>query len=173
MSASRSKQKGASFERLICTQLSRWLSNGQRSDLLWRSAMSGGRSTVAFKQGDKRVAQAGDISAVDKAGHDFISLFYVECKHYKNLNLDSLIKQTGNLVNFWKLAKKEAAIYGKMPMLIAKQNHYPTMVILDTKGKQFFKLSLKSFASVVPKLDAYIIAFDDFIKVHNCWSDQQ
>jgi len=41
------KAKGASFERDICRRLSLWVSAGKQEDVFWRSAMSGGRSTVA------------------------------------------------------------------------------------------------------------------------------
>ena len=47
------KAKGSSFERLICKELSLWITGGEHQDVFWRSAMSGGRSTVAMKKGDK------------------------------------------------------------------------------------------------------------------------
>ena len=43
------KEKGSSFERLVCKRMSMWLSKGERDDLFWRSAMSGGRATVQLR----------------------------------------------------------------------------------------------------------------------------
>ena len=53
------KGKGSSFEREFSRDLSDWWSGGERKDLFWRTAMSGGMSTVT---GCKN--QAGDITAV-------------------------------------------------------------------------------------------------------------
>jgi hypothetical protein len=45
------KQKGSQFERDVCRELSLWVSHGKQEDVYWRSAMSGGRSTVAALKG--------------------------------------------------------------------------------------------------------------------------
>lgn len=133
--ATQSKQKGAAFERWVCRELSKWLTNGQREDLFWRSAMSGGRSTIYAKRGEgaKSAMQAGDLSGIDEAGCAFINEFYVECKHYKYLNLDSLFFEfsgTG-LLMFWNQAKSNARTLGKKTMLIAKQNYKPALICMD------------------------------------------
>lgn len=124
-----SKQKGSAFERTVCTQLSRWITKGKRSDCFWRSAMSGGRATVAHKKG-RDVRQAGDITAVAEEGHRLTNLVYIECKHYAQLQLDSFIlTNRGNLAEFWRRTCNEAAKRGKEPWLIARQNHKPTILI--------------------------------------------
>src|SRR5215216_6431446 len=38
--------KGPQWEREVCRALSLWVTNGERVDVFWRSAMSGGRATV-------------------------------------------------------------------------------------------------------------------------------
>ncbi len=125
------KAKGASFEREICRKLSLWVTGGRREDCFWRSAMSGGRATVARKRG-KDVQQSGDITAVHPEGHAFLDRWYVECKHYKDLSLDAfLVKGTGPLASFWKKACDEAKHYKRSPMLICKQNGWPILVIVE------------------------------------------
>ena len=64
--------------------------------------MSGGRATVA----KGKVRQAGDITAVAPEGHAFVDTFFIECKSYKNLSLDCLIKGKGDLIDFWQIAVK-------------------------------------------------------------------
>jgi hypothetical protein len=155
------KQKGASFERTVCKALSLWLSKGKREDLLWRSAMSGGRSTVALRSNKKLGAQAGDISSIDRLSHSFIEKYMVECKTYKTLNFESLIKGKGKLLEFWKIAKREAGRYDKVPMLIGKQNIYPIVVCLDGSGLKAFKLKAKI---KVIDFDLNIVLMDDFLK---------
>ena len=156
-----SKAKGASFERATCKALSRWLSNGTNDDLLWRSAMSGGRSTVAFKAEKRLSAQAGDISSIHRMSHSFVATFYIECKFHRTLNFEGLIKGKGKLIDFWKVASREANQYSKLPMLIGKQNNHPQIVCLGHEGLTMMKLRPK--VSVFG-FNLHIVLWDDFLK---------
>ena len=126
---SKSKQKGSAFERKICKALSLWIS-GSREDLFWRSAMSGGRATLA---GKKAQGQAGDICAIDPLGHKLTDKFYIECKNYEDLNFDSYIYDNKGILasmileNHWK-----AAELNKTLMLVFKENRRPEMVLFNT-----------------------------------------
>lgn len=155
------KQKGASFEREICKKLSLWISRGKAEDLLWRSAMSGGRSTVGRKKGKQHSSQAGDISAVDRRGAPFIEAYYVECKSYKDLNFENLIKGSGHLIDFWKTTKEEAGHYKKHPLLIAKQNNHPAIVCLTKRIAGRYDRTLIKVA--VPYHNLYICLLEDFL----------
>src|SRR3954464_4941724 len=129
MRAGGGKSKGSSFERWVCKELSLWITDGKRTDCFWRSAMSGGRATVAHKKGVD-VRQAGDICAVAPEGAEFCDRWFIECKHVKDLNLDSfLIKKTGMLASFWKKCCQQAERHKRAPMLIARQNGWPTLLI--------------------------------------------
>lgn len=131
MPRSKGKQKGSAFERKVCKQLSLWVSNGENEDLFWRSAMSGGRATVGQRKGKNHARHAGDISATSVEGHGLTDEWYVECKAYKNLAIDSaMIKGTGPLIKFWDEAVLQAQQYGRKPMLIAKQNQVPVIVLV-------------------------------------------
>jgi len=124
------KAKGAEFEREICVMLSQWVTKGKREDLFWRSAMSGGRATVAKRRGSNLASQAGDISAVHRLGHVLTADFYFELKHVKDLGLTSfIVKSQGPLAKFWKTACKEARVYKKEPILIVRQNRLPALVV--------------------------------------------
>lgn len=125
------KSKGASFERLICTRLSEWVSRGKDRDLFWRSAMSGGRSTIALRKGVKLSRQAGDVCAVAPEGHALTHHYYIELKTYRDLDLDSFLFGKGKLAQFWARTSTEADKYQKFPLLIAKQNNYPTLALFD------------------------------------------
>lgn len=127
-----SKAKGSAMEREICKKLSLWVSHGKREDLYWRSAMSGGRATVAGRRGINLASQAGDISSVDKAGHVLTGDFYFETKHVRNIGLDSfIVKNMGPMSAYWHTARKEARKYEKRPILIIKQNRFPTLFICE------------------------------------------
>jgi len=120
------KQKGAEFERWVCKKLSLWVSGDERDDLFWRSAMSGGRATIGVKD---RPAQAGDISSIDQHGHDLIKRFVIECKFHKSIDLQQAIFGKGILIKWWNDLDKLSDKLDKSPMLIAKQNHIPPIVL--------------------------------------------
>jgi hypothetical protein len=127
------KAKGASFEREVCKRLSLWVSEGKHSDLLWRSAMSGGRATVGAKAGVRNRTQGGDISAVGELGHDLIQRWSVECKHVKTLDLmQAMLNRQGALMKYWRQTKLDASRQRKLPLLIARQNHFPVLVVFPT-----------------------------------------
>lgn len=126
-----SKQKGALFERIVCRDLSRWISHGEREDLLWRSAMSGGRATISKRKGLVLAKQAGDISAIDPLGHYLTDHWFIEIKHVASLDIESaLLIGKGRLAAFWRTACHEASEHHLMPMIIAKQNRTDTIMIV-------------------------------------------
>lgn len=129
MKKGRSKSKGSAFERDVCKQLSLWVSKGKHKDLFWRSSMSGGRATVTRKRGSL-VRQAGDITAVMPEGHKLTDRWYIECKHYKSIDLPQfIIGGHGHLAKWWARTRSEARLYGKVPVLIAKQNGWPILLV--------------------------------------------
>jgi hypothetical protein len=126
-----SKAKGSAFERDVCVKLSLWISEGKNKDLFWRSAMSGGRATQGFKRGDILRRQAGDITAVAPEGHVLTDKFYIELKHLKNLAMMSfVVSNSGALQREWVKTIKQAHRFGRIPMMIVKQNNYATLVLV-------------------------------------------
>lgn len=156
------KAKGASFEREICRQLSLWISNETQEDVFWRSAMSGGRSTVAHAKGKRLANQAGDITAIHPIGQPMIDRFILECKDYTDLNFIGLLKGTGNLIQFWCETVLAAARYGKQPFLVAHQARQPTMVCLSAGGLSYFQ-PLRIVVTA-PCVGMNIVLFEDFLR---------
>lgn len=153
------KQKGSQFERDICKSLSLWVTGGKSIDVFWRSAMSGGRATV--KQG--LVRQAGDITSVAPEGHALTNPFYLECKHLKKITLDSFLTGRGELINIWQKTVLEAVKYDRIPVLIFRQNRWPTVWCTTYKGVQKLQAHSKvSVKSVVTGMQ--IIKFDDLMQ---------
>ena len=159
------KAKGSAFEREICGKLSLWVSNGKQEDVFWRSAMSGGRSTVAHRKGKNLASHAGDISCTHSIGEPLTNRFFIECKAYADLNFAGLLTGKGHLVEFWKIATREATNYNKLPFLIAKQNRMPTVICLSLEGMLILMLGPQSTIMTVPKLDMYILDAEEFFKV--------
>lgn len=72
--------KGSKYERDVCRQLSEWWSQGERDDIFWRTAASGGRATQRNKSKRRTFGQYGDIQAVDPIGSPFMRLVTLELK---------------------------------------------------------------------------------------------
>lgn len=75
--------KGGNFERAICVDLSRWISDGESDDVFWRTAGSGARSTTRRKKSESTKNSAGDIGLLDpdhELGKRFLDTFLVELK---------------------------------------------------------------------------------------------
>ena len=127
----KAKGKGPRNERRLSRALSLLISEGEREDLLWRSAMSGGRATVQRKRGVTNLTQGGDISAIAADSSWLTEEWFIEAKHYKDLEIvSSFIKNKGTLARFWSKCISEAESYNKRPMLIAKQNRIPELLIV-------------------------------------------
>ena len=123
--------KGAAFERYVCKHLSKWVSEGKRDDVFWRTAMSGGRATIGRKVGKMRESQAGDVGAVDALGHRLLQLFFIECKCYRDLGYTAFTHSSGGfLQTFWNEAVISAGRYKRFPLLIARQNARKTIVLV-------------------------------------------
>lgn len=158
MRAGGGKQKGSAFERDVCKKLSEWITYGKRTDVFWRTAMSGGRATVASKRGID-VRQAGDICAVAPEGFGFADRYYVECKFYKDLGIESfLFKNKGTLAGFWAKAIKESVKLKKRPMLIAKQNGLPPFVMMTEPCDYYPFITM-------PNISCSFIWFKEFLKI--------
>jgi hypothetical protein len=156
-----SKQKGGSFERKICKQLSLWITDGKRDDVFWRSAMSGGRATVHGKKN----RQAADICAVQVEGNQFADDFIVEVKHYAELEFFGMLQGTGKLYRFWEIVKGLAVSREKFPMLICKQNYLPEFVLLSKAVLPRLGLIEKDCCGSFPRYGVYIIHLSTMMKV--------
>ncbi len=159
------KAKGSGFEREVCTKLSLWISRGLRDDLLWRSAMSGGRASVKFKGGGRNTTQVGDISAIDPQGSRLTDRYVIECKFVKSLDLGApLLAGRGNMVKFWEVLKDQSKNVRKHPILIARQNMMPPIVCLGVGALHLMRTSseIESIA-IFPRHDMWLYWFDDFL----------
>ncbi len=74
------KNKGTSFERQICKQLSLWWTNGKSEGVFWRTASSGAMATIRAKKNKKAFGQHGDIQAINPIGQPLIDLCTIELK---------------------------------------------------------------------------------------------
>jgi len=99
--------------------------------------MSGGRATLKTRKGrgGKRFNQVGDICAVSREGHDLLEVFVIECKFLASLHIDAWVYgYDGKLPGIWDKPLKEAETHGKIPLVIAKQNKKPALILTHGVG---------------------------------------
>lgn len=157
--------KGGAFEREICKRLSLWVTNGESADVFRRSAMSGGKATVQRKSGLVNVMESGDVCAVDPRGYPFVAANFIELKHYKNLGIArGFLCQTNDLYQFWVKAVEEARSYGKRPLLVARQNLYPTIAVT---GSAYADAGIFAGEPIVElrRWGAFVYLFDEVTEV--------
>ena len=160
-----SKKKGGRFEREVCRDLSLWVSNNTRQDVFWRSAMSGGRATVGLSRGLVHSAQVGDVSAIVSAGESLLNYFVIECKAYRELGfLQWVLKDSGRLRGFWETNRKLARRFGKMSMLIARQNRMPVMCIIPVEALLLFDLSRDNILVEIQQHRCVVMLFECFLQ---------
>lgn len=159
------KQKGSAFERECCKALSLWISDGARADVFWRSAMSGGRATIALAAGAKHQSQAGDISPIAALGERLLNLVVAECKHCRELGFFSgVTKRTGTLYGFWVELMKQARRFERQPFLIARQNNMPTICLISDVMLPVFGLTADNSIAYLPQWSCYVVLFDCFLR---------
>ena|SRR3974390_2278738 len=158
------KRKGSAFERTVCEQLSRLIDPDTEETLFWRSAMSGGRSTVRGKKGKADATQAGDITCIDPKGNWLTAHFIIECKFYHNLDIQTaLLTGKGKLAKFWREVRKVAKKHKKYPMLVARENRTKTLLLLGPKGhKSMTTWQGRKIPWLVecPNLNCYVIDYE-------------
>lgn len=137
-----SKNKGSSFERDICRQLSLWWTADLptlRDDCFWRTSNSGGRATVRGKKKQTTSGHYGDICATDSVGEDLLKVVTIELKRgYNKHSLFDLIDKPA------KAAKQEwekwieqaiaSSILAKTKywMIISRRDRRETLVTIPT-----------------------------------------
>lgn len=158
------KRKGSGFEREVCRRLSLWVSYDKRDDIFWRSSLSGGRATVAFKKGKQNQTQCGDISAIHPMGNILTEKFLISCKFYKDLKIAGAVTGSkGGLTEFWEECVEEAKRYNKLPMLIAKQNNTQPFICLNLEGAEELRIT-NIYLALLPIMGGMrILWFDKFI----------
>ncbi len=166
MGKSNPKCKGSQFERDIAKKLSLWVSNGERDDIFWRTASSGGRFT---QNKNKTLANsAGDVSYLDEIGKPLLDRFIIECKvgYNKTRVLDILFKK--NEITKWldTLQEEMNRTGHKEFMLIWKINFLGTVVIINERTFKQIKQTDRWIAFTHNNQVYYISQLDDFLISH-------
>lgn len=88
-------KKGSAYEREFCKLLGLWWTGGERDDIFWRTAGSGGMATNRRRRGKAAAHQHGDIQATDPIGLPLTSLATIELKRgYKDAHVGDMMDRS-------------------------------------------------------------------------------
>lgn len=163
-----SSNKGAEYERTMCLRLSLWISNRRNRDLFWRSAMSGGRSTIinAAKQHGSVDAHAGDLAATHPDGHRFLACFTVECKSLADFHWHRLVMHSGvsDFEVCW-IQTVEQTIEGAEPLGFFKHTRIGEVAVTTKAGYEMLRGNLTDptndliVTAIFPRTSVYPAAY--------------
>lgn len=161
------KGKGSQFERDFSRDLSLWWSGGKRKDLFWRSAMSGGMSTVTGCE-----AQSGDIVAVDAEGFPLLDILCFELKcGYRSCQVNDLLDGLGKYPIITKFVDQArlAGLRGKSLTyaLVVKRDRKRPLIFFDggklLSGTRFISIDRGSINANGVSLE--YCRLEDFFKI--------
>lgn len=104
------RAKGQSFERVVAKILSTWW-----GEEFHRTPSSGG---LHWKR-DNRVT--GDVVTPENSNFPFS----IECKKVEGWNFEQLLKDTGEISNWWNQCFRDSNEVDKIPLLIFSKNRSP------------------------------------------------
>lgn len=158
--------------------MSLWVSGLTREDIFWRSAISGGRATMATRRARYRSSRPrlskceGDITAIDPMGDLLLRLFVIECKHWRSLGLTILVfrenPQRAPLTLAWRKTIREGRPDRREPMMIVREDNQPDLLITTSRGS---RVLLRGVApgdrlvcrAVIPRLGMRIYLLNDVL----------
>ena len=139
----RESHKGSAYERKVAMSISLWITDGLCDDAVWRSAMSGGRTTLKnrkLKKAQKNSTQAGDFDGNSPEGIEFVRAFYCDSKHLSDLEVAAWIYQKqGKCRKSIDPVWTEAAMYGRIPLGLFKENQRDHLALTDIRGFRVFR----------------------------------
>ena len=140
-------KKGTPFEREICKEISLWWSWGQRDDLVWRTATSGGRATSRFETSELDTQYAfGDLAPTHKDIYPLFDFLLFEVKRGYNKTLDvmeevdfpSHLVKIPQIQDWWATAQRDAIRAGRPEtIIVGKRDHRKNYCVIST---EFFDL---------------------------------
>ena len=179
MAAKGGSSKGTPFERTIARAISAWWSNGERADLVWRTAQSGGMATTRSKTNTMARYSAGDLGPTDSSIYPLFDLLLFEVKRGYNSKIDVLDLVDGNpkrkipnvMLSWMEKAKEDTQIGDRLSwVIIFKRDRKKECVLMErtlldaivcacgTPTKEIKVLDLSS-------PDISIILLDDFFEI--------
>lgn len=134
-------RKGPQFERDFCTDLSLWWTDGERDDVFWRTAGSGGRATSRSKRGKTTKNHYGDTLATDPIGQILLDTFLFELKRgYSNCSVQDIIDKKKNVQyikwidKVWKTCKEAGT---KSWVIVIRRNSRESVAIVPDNSFVF------------------------------------
>jgi len=130
--------KGGEFEREFSKIFSKYVSNGKRTDIFWRTAQSGGRATQRAKQNLKTEGAYGDITCLDSTYSFVTEACCFELKRgYNNTNFQDMVdgtKKEPELKKFWTQCERDRELGGRLfSIVVTKRDRKKPIITIPRK----------------------------------------
>lgn len=152
------KGKGGSGERTVARILTKWITGKSTPEVLWRSAMSGGKATMA---GVKRHTMAGDFVAIDSRAQFLTGVAVLEVKNRKPANVLDFLPLLPEDVDCLKVSKG-AKTRGKRSW---KNTIYCWWMKLCEEAKEAEKIPILIFKRFQTKRWYIVFDTDNWVKL--------
>ena len=144
------KGKGPRFERELSRDLSLWISDGKRDDIIWRTAGSGARATIRRKTGRTTANSCGDLKAEHSMALPLFEYCTIEAKNgYKDYSIQDLLdkpctKKLRTVEEFYKQAVTDSCSAGvPFALLIMKKDRRLPIIAIPTEIYDQFEYDLE------------------------------
>lgn len=148
--------KGASWERDVCKDLSKWIQGTTKPYLFWRGRGSGATFTQDGLVGE---SFAGDLYPVNMDGRFLTDKVVIECKSgYPTASIDKHLKygKDDKILSFWQQVNEDASKTNKSPMLIYKKKGQSPWLGINKYMYQIFINYLANIRHIVISWDSDI-----------------
>jgi len=135
--------KGAQAERDVSRELSLWWSNGEREDLIWRTAGSGARFTARSKQGKNTANSAGDFCFIDSIAKPLFDLLVIENKVGYTSTIDPLSQVDGIKADVLDTWLKKAYLECQQT-----KRHYPIVIFKRNRKERCVLMPVQLFNDI-------------------------
>lgn len=150
--------KGGSGERFVARALSRWITGKSTPEVLWRSAMSGGKATL---NGVKRHTMAGDFVAIDDRAIFLTKVAVLDAKNRKTANVLDFLPLAAEDMDCHKISKG-AKTKGKK---LWKDTIYCWWIKLCEEAREAEKIPILVFKRHRSKRWYVVFDTDDWFKL--------
>ena len=167
-------KKGSTFERELSVKLSLWWTNGQRSDVFWRTAGSGARARARSQKGEQTHGQHGDIGTTHPIGEPLTKTAVIEVKRgYGRATIQDLIDKPkdGNEMPYeewFRKAEESQEQSGSLSwMLIHKRDRRDALVFMPKDLWYALYFAFDPPLEVQTKTVGWIVAIklDEMLKI--------
>lgn len=172
-----SKGIGNNFEREWSKLISIWMTENEDELIIWRNISSGSIGTIRANKGQSKSGLGGDFICINPEYQDFVNLFYMDSKCYKEVNLlftNKKNQKSNDIFNQW-IKTVDQCPSNAIPMMPCKirDRKTPNFILFPDSIKFCFGSNYIKYYFEDDRLKRYnfiLVLQDEFFK-RNRWKE--